>query len=45
LNVHREPRDGDAPDPAAQVEWLLAAAEQADTPTVLPIAASTPPPG
>jgi hypothetical protein len=48
LNVHREPRDGEAPDPAAQVQWMLSGgqpAEPADVPAVLPVAASTPPPG
>jgi hypothetical protein len=36
LSVHREPRDGQAPDPAAQVQWMLSGA---------PAGASTPPPG
>jgi hypothetical protein len=48
LSVHREPRDGQAPDPAAQVQWMLAgtqpAADAAPAPGV-PAAASTPPPG
>jgi hypothetical protein len=36
LSVHSEPRDGQAPDPAAQVEWMLSG---------IPAGASTPPPG
>ena len=43
LSVHREPRDGGAPDPAAQIEWMLAAAGPAEAPAA-PVAASTPPP-
>jgi hypothetical protein len=48
--VHREPRDGSASDPAAQVQWMLTgaqlapAAESADAPGA-PAVASTPPPG
>jgi hypothetical protein len=49
LSVHREPRDGQSADPAAQVQWMLTgakapAAETADAP-VPQAAASTPPPG
>jgi hypothetical protein len=36
LSVHREPRDGQVPDPAAQVQWMLSGAAAG---------ASTPPPG
>jgi hypothetical protein len=35
LSVHREPRDGQAPDPAAQVQWMLSGTLAAS---------STPPP-
>jgi hypothetical protein len=48
LSVHREPRDGQAPDPAAQVQWMLAGAQPAAdaAPAAgVPAAASTPPPG
>jgi len=49
LSVHREPRDAQATDPAAQVQWMLTgaqapAATTADAP-VPQAAASTPPPG
>jgi hypothetical protein len=49
LSVHREPRDAQSPDPAAQVQWMLAGAkppvaDTADAPAGQP-AASTPPPG
>jgi hypothetical protein len=48
LSVHREPREGQAPDPAAQVQWMLsgnaAPADAAEAPGV-PAASSTPPPG
>jgi len=48
LSVHREPRDGQSPDPAAQVQWMLSgSAPQSDgAPSAgVPAAASTPPPG
>ena len=49
LSVRREPRDGQSPDPAAQVEWMLTGAspEQVETPAApaVPAASSTPPPG
>jgi hypothetical protein len=49
LSVRREPRDGHAPDPAAQVEWMLTGAspEQVEAPAApaVPAASSTPPPG
>jgi hypothetical protein len=48
LSVRREPRDGQAPDPAAQVQWMLsgspAPSESAPVAGGLS-AASTPPPG
>ncbi len=48
LSVHREPREAQALDPAAQVQWMLtgsqtAPAARADAPAV-PASASTPPP-
>jgi hypothetical protein len=47
LSVHREPRDGQAADTAAQVQWMLTGAQSApaaaDAPAV-PAPASTPPP-
>ncbi len=49
LSVRREPRDGQAPDPAAEVQWMLTggAPEQAAVPPApaVPVASSTPPPG
>jgi hypothetical protein len=49
LSVRREPRDGQAPDPASEVQWMLTAApaEQAAAPAApaVPVASSTPPPG
>jgi hypothetical protein len=49
LSVHREPRDAQAADPAAAVQWMLTgakapAADAADTPAPQAVA-STPPPG
>ena len=49
LSVHREPRDAQAADPAAQVQWMLTGAkapvaDAADVPAPQ-AAASTPPPG
>jgi len=46
LSVHREPRDGQGADPAAQVQWMLTGAQPAPA-TAAPevqAAASTPPP-
>jgi hypothetical protein len=47
LSVHREPRDGSATDPAAQVQWMLTGAQPApdaaDAPTAQAVS-STPPP-
>lgn len=45
LSVHREPRDGQSADAAAQVQWMLTGAQQAaaDAPAAQPLA-STPPP-
>ena len=49
LSVRREPRDGQAANPAAEVQWMLtgAAPEQAAAPEApgVPAASSTPPPG
>ena len=49
LSVRREPRDGQSPDPAAEVQWMLTgeAPVQADAPAApaVPAASSTPPPG
>jgi hypothetical protein len=49
LSVRREPRDGQSPDPAAEVQWMLTGAspEQADVPAApaVPAVSSTPPPG
>jgi hypothetical protein len=47
LSVHREPRDGQASDPAAQVQWMLTGAQPAPVAAEAPAAqalASTPPP-
>jgi hypothetical protein len=49
LSVRREPSEGQAPDPAAEVQWMLTgdaaqAAAQPAAPAV-PAASSTPPPG
>ena len=48
LSVRREPSEGHAPDPAAEVQWMLtgdaAPAAPAAAPAV-PVASSTPPPG
>jgi hypothetical protein len=45
LSVHREPRDGQSADAAAQVQWMLTGAQPAaaDAPAAQPLA-STPPP-
>ena len=49
LSVHREPRDGQSPDPASEVQWMLTG--EASAKPVAPVAppapagASTPPPG
>ena len=49
LSVRKEPRDGQSPDPASEVHWMLtgSAPEQAEAPAVpaVPAASSTPPPG
>ena len=49
LSVRREPRDGQSPDPASEVQWMLTGAspEQAEVPAApaVPSASSTPPPG
>jgi hypothetical protein len=48
LSVHREPRDGQSADPAAQVQWMLTGAQPApaasEASAALQAAASTPPP-
>ena len=49
LSVRREPRDGQAPDAASEVQWMLTGAspEQAAAPAApaVPAVSSTPPPG
>jgi hypothetical protein len=49
LSVRREPRDGQSPDPAAEVQWMLTgeAPVQLAAPAApaVPAASSTPPPG
>jgi len=49
LSIRREPRDGAAPDPAAQVQWMLTgdAPAQVEAPAApaVPAVSSTPPPG
>ena len=49
LSVRREPRDGQSPDPASEVQWMLTGSspEQAAAPAapVVQAASSTPPPG
>jgi hypothetical protein len=47
LSVHREPRDGQSADTAAQVQWMLTGAQPAPAAADAPVAqalASTPPP-
>ncbi len=47
LSVHREPRDGQAGDPAAQVQWMLTGSQPAPAASEAPAAqalASAPPP-
>ena len=47
LSVHREPRDGQAGDPAAQVQWMLTGSQPAAAASEAPAAqslASAPPP-
>ncbi len=45
LSVHREPRDAQTADPAAQVQWMLTGAQAAKPQADAPAApASTPPP-
>jgi hypothetical protein len=49
LSVRREPRDGQGPDPASEVQWMLTGSsrEQPAAPVApaVPAASSTPPPG
>jgi hypothetical protein len=46
LSVHREPRDGEPADPAAQVQWMLSGANPAPQASDAPaVHASAPPPG
>jgi hypothetical protein len=48
LSVHREPRDGQSPDPASEVQWMLTGEQPAKAAPAAPpaqAAASTPPPG
>jgi hypothetical protein len=47
LSVRREPRDGQSPDPASEVQWMLTgSSEPAEAPAApgVPAASSTPPP-
>ena len=49
LSVHREPRDAQSADPAAQVQWMLtgsqpAAGEPAEAPAAQAVASTPPPP-
>jgi len=48
LSVHREPRDGQSPDPASEVQWMLTGEQPATAAPVappVPAGSSTPPPG
>jgi hypothetical protein len=48
LSVHSEPRDGQSPDPASEVRWMLTGEQPAKAAPVapaVPAASSTPPPG
>ena len=48
LSVHREPRDGQSPDPASEVQWMLMGEQPAKPAPVappVPAGSSTPPPG
>jgi len=48
LSVQREPRDGQSPDPASEVQWMLTGEQPAKAAPVapaVPAASSTPPPG
>ena len=49
LSVHREPRDGQSPDPASEVQWMLTGEAPAEAPVPVappaPAGSSTPPPG
>jgi hypothetical protein len=50
LSVHREPRDGQSPDPAAEVQWMLTGAPapvtaSAPVAPAVAVVSSTPPPG
>lgn len=48
LSVRREPSEGQAPDPAAEVQWMLtgdAVPSGAPAAPAVPVASSTPPPG
>ena len=48
LSVHREPRDGQTPDPASEVQWMLTGEQPAKAAPVappVPAGSSTPPPG
>ena len=49
LSVRREPRDGQSPDPASEVQWMLTGASpdkvEAPAAPALPAVSSTPPPG
>jgi hypothetical protein len=47
LSVRREPSEGQAPDPAAEVQWMLTGDTPAAAPSApaAPVVSSTPPPG
>ena len=49
MSVRREPRDGQSPDPASEVQWMLTGGSpepvQAPAAPAVPAASSTPPPG
>jgi len=49
LSVRREPRDGQSPDPASEVQWMLTGASpdkvEAPAAPAVPAVSSTPPPG
>ena len=48
LSVRREPSEGQGPDPAAEVQWMLtgdAAPSGAPAAPAVPVVSSTPPPG
>jgi hypothetical protein len=44
LSVRREPSEGQAPDPATEVQWMLTGDAPAPSAPAVPVASSTPPP-